>query len=186
MKSASLALAAAASLLSACASMSGAEAARAPEPAKAVDAASFYTGRWYEIGRTPMKLTDGCVAGTTDYLKDDHGRLRDLDACHADTPAGKEKTVGGPLTILNPGQNSKIRVDYRLFGVFPVKRVYWIVDHGDDWFIQSTPDLTMVNIYTRDPRPSPARLVELNARLKATGYDMSKLEYPATFPEGQR
>ena len=44
----------------ACAGMD--EAPRAPQPGKQIDAAQFYTGRWYEIARTPMKLTDGCAA----------------------------------------------------------------------------------------------------------------------------
>lgn len=180
------AMTAAAFAVSGCASMSEGKDARAPEPAKPVDAASFFTGRWYEIGRTPMKLTDGCVAGTTDYLTDAGGKLRDLDACHAGSPEGKEKTIGGPLTILNPGQNSKVRVDYRLFGFVPVARTYWILDHGDDWFIQATPDLKTVNLYTRAPRPTAKVVARLKARLAATGYDMSRVEYPATFPEGLR
>ncbi len=46
------------------------DAQRAPEPAKPIDAARFYVGRWYEIARTPMSLTKDCVAGTTDYLRD--------------------------------------------------------------------------------------------------------------------
>ena len=64
-----------------------ADAPRAPEPAKPVDAASFYAGRWYEIGRTPMSLTDGCVAGYTDYQSKDGG-LYERDACRDKTPAG--------------------------------------------------------------------------------------------------
>ena len=44
-----------------------ADAPKAPEPAKPVDAASFYAGRWYEIGRTPKSFNAGCVAGYTDY-----------------------------------------------------------------------------------------------------------------------
>jgi apolipoprotein D and lipocalin family protein len=130
---------------------------RAPEPASPVDRTSFFTGRWYEIGRTPMKLTDGCVAGYTDYLHRESG-LYQRDACRDKTPAGKEKVIGGPLKIINPGRNTKVHVSYQLIGLIPVGREYWMLDHGDDWFIQSTPDLKMVNIYTRDPHP-PADLV---------------------------
>ena len=73
------------------------------------------------------------------------------------------------MTILNPGQNTKIRVDYRLFGFIPVSRTYWILDHGDDWLSQATPDLQMVNLYTREPRPASKRVGALSARLKASG-----------------
>jgi apolipoprotein D and lipocalin family protein len=44
-----------------------ADASKAPEPAKPVDAASVFAGRWYEIGRTPKSFNKDCVAGTTNY-----------------------------------------------------------------------------------------------------------------------
>src|ERR1700759_3098431 len=90
-----------------------ADAPRRREPARPVGAASFYAGRWYEIGRTPMKLTDGCVAGYTDYQAKGDG-LYQRDACRDKTPDGKEKVIGGPLKILNPGQNTKVHVSYHL------------------------------------------------------------------------
>jgi apolipoprotein D and lipocalin family protein len=68
----------------------------APQPVRPIDAARFYAGRCYEIARTPMKLTDGCVAGTTDYFTDADGTLIDRDACRDGSPVGKEKTVRHP------------------------------------------------------------------------------------------
>jgi apolipoprotein D and lipocalin family protein len=173
--------AAAAGLLAASAHGAWAEAPKAPEPAKPVDAASFFTGRWYEIGRTPMSLTDGCVAGYTDYIRKGEN-LTQRDACRDKTPAGKEKVIAGPLKILNPGQNTKVHVSYRLFGAIPIAREYWMLDHGDGWFIQATPDMKMINIYTREPRPSPDQVVELTQRTKALGYDPGKLEFPPLEP----
>ena len=172
-----VAAAAAAALLAGSAHGAWAEALHAPEPAKPVDAASFFAGRWYEIGRTPMSLTDGCVAGYTDYLKTGEA-FTQRDACRDKTPAGKEKVIAGPLKILNPGQNTKVHVSYRLFGVVPVAREYWMLDHGDGWFIQATPDMKMINIYTRDPRPTPDQVVQLTERTRALGYDPGKLEFP--------
>jgi apolipoprotein D and lipocalin family protein len=173
MKTALLALA----LAAACATAAVAAPPIAPEPAKPVDAATFFAGRWYEIGRTPMSLTDGCVAGYTDYLKTGEA-LTQRDACRDKTPAGKEKVIGGPLKILNPGQNTKVHVSYRLFGVVPIAREYWMLDHGDGWFIQATPAMDMINIYTRDAHPSAALIAELTARTKTLGYDPAKLEFP--------
>jgi apolipoprotein D and lipocalin family protein len=160
---------------------------KAPEPVKAIDAARFYTGRWYEIGRTPMKLTDGCVAGTTDYYTDADGKLIDKDACRVGDPSGKEKTFSGPVTILNPGQNTKVKVDYKVFGFFTAPRTYWMLDHDDDysWFIVSDPEFKNLSLFTRAPRPSPDMVSRLNDRAKSLGYDIGKLEYPAQFPPGQ-
>ncbi len=171
-------------LLAAAISVHGACAAArpvAPEPAKPIDAASFFAGRWYEIGRTPMSLTNGCVAGYTDYIRKGE-RLEERDACRDKTPTGKEKVIAGRLRILNPGQNTKVHVSYRLFGLLAVARDYWMLDHGDGWFIQATPDMKLINIYTRDPRPSADRVLELTEQAKALGYDVGKLEFPLLSP----
>jgi len=169
----------------ACAGMD--EAPRAPQPGKQIDAAQFYTGRWYEIARTPMKLTDGCVSGTTDYYKDADGKLIDRDACRKDTPEGKEKLFAGPVTVLDPGQNTKVSVHYKVFGVFTVSKTYWMLDHGDDyrWFIVSDPAFKNVSLFTRAAQPSQAEVKALAARAQALGYDAGKLEYPTQFPQGE-
>lgn len=161
---------------------------RAPQPAKPIDAARFYAGRWYEIGRTPMSLTDGCVAGTTDWLTDTKGKLIDHDECRDKTPAGKIKIIEGPALILDPGTNTKVDVRYRLFGFIMVTRTYWMLDRADDysWCIASDPELENVILYTRDPRPPKDLVDRLTARAKALGYDVSRLEYPANFPPGMR
>ncbi len=180
------ALLATAALTAGCASMDGAQTALAPEPAKPIETAKFYTGRWYEIARTPMKLTKDCVAGTTDYSPTSDGGILDTDACRMDMPAGKAKTFAGPVTILNPGQNNKVRVGYKVFGIFTVDRTYWMEDHGEDysWFIVTDPKFDMLSLFTRDPRPPRSEVEQLTARAKAMGYDASKLEYPAQFPAG--
>ena len=166
---------------------SGGQQALAPRPVKPIDASRFFTGRWYEIARTPMSLTKYCVAGTTDYYTNASGRLIDLDACRMGTPAGAEKDYRGPVTILDPGQNNKVTVQYTVYYIIPVTRTYWMLDHGDDysWFIVTDPAFDMVSLFTRDPRPPSAEVAALTARAGALGYDTSKLEYPQQFPPGQ-
>ncbi len=174
-------------LLSACAGMSAAGPPAAPAPKAPIDAARFYTGRWYEIARTPMKLTDGCVAGTTDYYKDGKGTLIDRDACRDKTPEGKEKLFAGPVTILNPGENTKVKVDYKVFRLFTASRTYWMLDHDEAyrWFIVSDPAFKNISLFTRAARPSEPEVKALVARAQALGYDTGKLEYPAQFPAGE-
>jgi apolipoprotein D and lipocalin family protein len=160
-----------------------AEAPKAPEPATLVDAASFYAGRWYEIGRTPMSLTDGCVAGYTDYQTKDGG-LYQRDACRDKTPEGEEKVIGGRLKILNPGQNTKVHVTYHiLLGLIPVNREYWMLDHTDGWFLMATPDLKMVNLYTRNPRPAPELVERMTKEIRDKGYT-GELEFPVQSNSG--
>ena len=153
----------------------------APAPAKSVDADKLFTGRWAEIGRTPMKLTDGCVAGATTYSKISATRVNVRDTCQDKTPTGKEKAIGGPGKILDPGANTKLHVSYRVFGVFPLGRDYWVLDHADDysWFISADPAFKNLWIYARDPRIGHSEVASLVARAKALGYDTTKLEFPA-------
>lgn len=169
-------------LLSGCASRP--EQVTAPQPVKSVDMAKLYTGRWYEIGRAPMHLTDGCVAGTTDYFANAKGQLMERDACRMGTPAGKERGYQGTVAILDPGPDSKILVRYKvMWGLFTVPYTYWILDHGDDyrWFIVANPQMTLLSLFTRTPDPSAAEVSMLTARARALGYE-GKLEYPARFP----
>jgi apolipoprotein D and lipocalin family protein len=156
-------------------------AAVAPTPAKPVDAARFYTGVWHEIGRRPMAITNGCVAGATEYRLKTPTTLDVRDTCHDKTPDGKIKAIGGPATILDPGENAKIHVSYRLFGPFKVGVDYWVVDHADDytWFISSDPTFKNLWIYTRDPDISPQLRQSLIERARSLGYDVGKLEFPA-------
>ena len=153
---------------------------QAPEPRKRVDVQRFYTGTWREIARRPMTITDGCVAGATEYRPDRAGGIEVLDSCRMGSPRGELKTVGGPGTILDPGFNAKLRVDYKLYGFVPVQREYWVLDRADDysWFISADPTLRDLYIFTRDPEIGPTQRKRLVARAAALGYDVSKLEFP--------
>lgn len=165
-------------LLAACASTPAAP--RAPTPGKPVDAARFYTGVWREIGRRPMSLTDGCVAGATRYTPAANGRIAVRDTCRQGTPSGRERAIAGPADILDPGRNAQLRVHYRFLGFIPITRDYWVLDHDDayTWFISSDPSFTDLWIYTRDPRPDPALIDALKRRAADLGYDVRQLEFP--------
>ena len=154
---------------------------KAPAPTKAVDKAKLFTGKWIEIGRRPIKLTDGCVAGATNYLPQGGDKIDVTDTCNEGTPSGKLKTISGAGKILDPGTNTKLHVNYRFLGFVPVGRDYWILDHDEayNWFIASNPDFTDLWIYTRATRPDPTLIKALVEKARALGYDVSKLEFPA-------
>ena len=156
-------------------------AARAPEPARPVDVARFYSGVWREIGRRPMALTNGCVAGATRYTRQSDGRIQVRDTCQKSVPNGPEKAIGGPGVILDPGTNAKLRVSYHVLGLLTLNRDYWVLDHDENysWFISADPAFDNLWIYTRTPRPDAALLRALVDRARALGYDVSKLEFPA-------
>jgi apolipoprotein D and lipocalin family protein len=151
-------------------------------PVAKLDAGKFYTGTWYEIGRRPMKLTDGCVAGGTTYTPKGGAEVQVLDFCRDKSPTGKLKTIGGPARIVESSGNAKLRVSYRFLGIVPIQRDYWVLDLADDysWFISADPTFHDLWIYTRNPQPSSGQTNRLVVRAKALGYDTTVLEFPAT------
>lgn len=171
--------------LTSCATM-GPPAPMAPQPLQPLPA-SFFTGRWYEITRTPNFFTNGCVAGTTDFVHGRAGQLIEQDECRKGTPEGAAKVFRGSVQFLNPPADNEFTVHYTLYGFVPFAQTYWVLDRAPDdaWFIVSNPSFHNVAILDRAPRSSPALVEELTARLKAMGYDTSKLEFPTPFPPGQ-
>ena len=151
---------------------------KAPEPVKPVDAARLFSGRWAELGRTPSRLTDGCVAGAANYALISNAKIAVRDTCQVGSPGGKERAMAGAGTILDPGMNTKYRVHYRLFGVVPLTLEFWVLDRDEDygWFIAADPSFKLLWIFARDPELDPAALTERAARL---GYHTSQLEFPA-------
>jgi len=163
--------------LAACVTAPSADQVRAPQPARAVDLDRFYSGRWLEIARLPLSLTDGCVAGATNYVVVNPTRVDVRDTCQVDTPQGREKAIGGRGEVLDPGTNAKLRVRY--LGGF-VTWDYWVLDHAEDysWFISADPTFNKLWIYTREV-PGPVERQRLVERARALGYDVTRLEFPA-------
>lgn len=160
--------------------LTGAAHAAAPAPAKPVDPARFFTGRWYEIARNPRKVTDGCVAGWTEYSELKNGRLKVVDACHDKTPSGTLKTIGANGEVLDQTSYAKLMEHYHI-GFFPVENdEYWVIDHDDDytWFLEADPTFAKLWIYTRSANPAPELVQDLIKRAQGFGYDTSRLEFP--------
>jgi len=178
MRLSALAAVALALTLGACVTAPSPSQYRAPQPTKPIDAERLWSGRWLEIARTPMSITDGCVAGASNYRLTAPTRVAVRDTCQRDTPTGREVAVEGNGQILDPGANAKLRVKY--FWGF-VTWDYWVLDRADDysWFIATSPTLDKAFIYTREV-PGRAERDALVRRLGELGYDVTRLEFPET------
>lgn len=147
-----------------------------PKPVKV--GMDHYRGTWLEIGRRPMWLTDGCVAGYSTYRPGKApGEIAVEDGCHVKTPRGRLKTVKGTGRILDLGEtNARMRVRYPLFISFN----YWVLYKSPDkeWFISADPDMQNLWIYARSI-PSKKKLQLMVKKASELGYDVGKLEFPA-------
>lgn len=137
-----------------------------------------YRGTWLEIARTPMKITDGCVAGYTTYKPTASANIYSIeDGCRMGSPKGELRTIDGIGKLEDAGTtNAKLTVRY-LGGLVTFK--YWVLYKSPDrsWFISADPEMKNLWIYTRTP-PSKKALSVMVAKAKALGYDTNKLEYP--------
>jgi len=140
-----------------------------------IDAAQHYSGVWLEVGRTPMRLTDGCVAGTTRYVLKDSTHVQVVDDCRQGGVDGKRRAISGRGRIEDPGVNRRLKVAYAPF----VTWRYVVMDRDPDgqWFIAANPKLSKVFVYTRASPPKET-LSALEARVRRLGY-MGALEFPA-------
>ncbi len=148
------------------------------EPKVVAVGKDHYRGTWLEIGRTPMWLTDGCVAGYSTYKPGKTpGEIEVQDGCRVGMPRGRLKTVNGKGRIIDFGQaNAKMRVRYPLLVTFN----YWVLYKSPDksWFISSNPEMSNLWIYSRTV-PSKAALRRMVRKASDLGYDVRKLEFPA-------
>ena len=148
------------------------------EPAVVHIDKNHYRGTWLEVGRRPMWLTDGCVAGYTTYRptpRDDQVIVE--DGCHEGTPTGKLKTVTGKGELVDvKTTRARLRVRYPLLITFN----YWVLYEapGHDWFISADPGMKNLWIYSRRV-PTKHKLSVMVKKAKSLGYDVRKLEFPA-------
>jgi apolipoprotein D and lipocalin family protein len=149
----------------------------AAEPETVKVGIDHYRGTWLEIGRRPMWLTDGCVAGYSTYRR---GKSPDQvlveDGCRVANPKGRLKTVRGTGHVVDfKGDKAKMRVRYPLLITFN----YWVLYKSPDktWFISADPDMTNLWIYARTV-PSKAKLKTMVRKASELGYDVRKLEFP--------
>ncbi len=141
-----------------------------PEPAKAVDL-QRYMGRWYEQFRYDASFEEGLEAVMADYSLNRDGSVRVVNQGRTGGPGGKLRKSTGKAKLVDPATNAKLKVSF--FG--PFYGDYWVLDHGEDydWSIVGEPSGRYLWVLTREARPGVWVLDELEARVRALGYDWS-------------
>lgn len=166
--------------------VAGAALAAAPQPARPV-AASFYSGRWYEIARIPNAGQRDCQAPVSQFTRiggggdvsfvSDTGEFQLRQVCRRGSPTGPEKVFASRGRILPGAANAKFEMSF-LGGL--KKQEYWVLDCAADhsWAIMATPGGNYVWLMSRQPRMPPAARDRAVARIRSLGYRQT-LEFPA-------
>ncbi len=170
------------------AGLAGSALAAAMPPAKPVSTA-FYSGKWYEIARTPNAGQRNCQAASTQFkpppvrtgvnLIADRGAFSVVQICRKGAAGGPVKTFNTTGKIVSGARNAKFSLNF-LGGL--KKQEYWVLDRADDqsWAIMGTPGGNYVWLLSRQPVMTPATQAAALARIKALGY--AKLEFPQQPP----
>lgn len=148
--------------------------AAAQPPSRAI-AASFYSGKWHEIARTPNSGQRDCEAPSTEFTDKGGAGFSVRQVCHKGSAGGAAKVFETTGQILPGTQNAKFKMSF-LGGL--KKQEYWVLDCADDksWAIMATPGGNFVWLLSRQAVMAPAAKAQALARVKALGY--AKLEYP--------
>jgi apolipoprotein D and lipocalin family protein len=150
------------------------------QPTKPVPA-NLYSGRWYEIARTPNKLQAGCVGSTTDFSGWRAGAFSVVQTCHKGALTGPTKVISVRGRILPACDNTKMQLAM-LGGL--ITQQYWVLDHADDnsWLIMTTPNGRYVWLMARQPELSGGAKAVAMARLQSLGFDLARLVFPQEGP----
>jgi apolipoprotein D and lipocalin family protein len=151
-------------------------AAGAPRPAKAV-AAGLFSGRWYEIARTPNLNQIDCEGATSDFAHWSGGAFAVTQTCHRGAAVGPARTFKADGRVLPGSGNARMKLAF--FGGL-LSQEYWILDHADDdgWAIMATPGGHYVWLLARRPALDAATRARALGRVAALGYDLKKLAFP--------
>jgi apolipoprotein D and lipocalin family protein len=175
-----------AAALAACLSLASlpGTASATPQPTKAIAAqpakpvpANLYTGRWYEIARTPNKMQADCQASTTEFSGWAAGAFKAVQTCHKGAPTGPTQVIRVDGKVLPASENAKIQLGM-LGGL--ISQEYWILDHADNnrWLIMCTANQRYVWLLSRAPELTAAERAEALARLQQLGFSLAHLAFP--------
>jgi apolipoprotein D and lipocalin family protein len=146
------------------------------QPAKPVPA-NLYTGRWYEIARTPNGMQRDCQGPTTDFSGWSGGAFSAVQTCHKGAPSGPKATTSVHGKVLPASMNAKMQLAM-LGGL--ISQQYWILDRAADngWLIMATANDRYVWLMSRQPVLSAATRSVALGRIKSLGFDLSRLSFP--------
>jgi len=145
------------------------------QPARPVSP-QLYSGRWYEIARTPNHMQGDCLASTTEFAGFSPTGFSAVQTCHSGSPTGPARTLSVRGRVLPASMNAKIQLEM-LGGL--ISQQYWILDHAqnDAWLIMTTPNDRYVWLMARTPMLTVTARSAATARLRSLGFDLSKMVF---------
>ena len=139
-----------------------------------------YMGQWYEIAKFPNRFQKKCVADTVaQYTLLTSGRVRVTNRCRMAN--GEMDEAIGMARQVGPRNSPKLKVRFApewLSFLDAVWGNYWVIDLDANYSLVavSEPSREYLWVLSRTPQVPAQEYQALLQRLKAQGFDLSKLE----------
>jgi apolipoprotein D and lipocalin family protein len=144
-----------------------------PKTVEHVDLAR-YMGKWYEIAKFPQRFEKGLVGVTATYTMRPDGRVQVVNGGYAGDFDGRYRSAKGKAWVVDTGSNAKLKVSF----FWPFAADYWILELGGEYEYAVVGDGSRryLWILSRTPHMDDKIYNELLGRIKAKGFDISRLE----------
>lgn len=135
---------------------------------------SKYAGKWYEIASYPQRFQKGCHCTTAEYTLSEKGYVIVENRCNKDSVTGKQSYIKGKAFVVENSGNAKLKVQF----FWPFRAKYWIIDLASDYSyaVVSHPNRKYLWILSRSSKMEDSVYQQIISRLKAKGFDLSKLQ----------
>jgi apolipoprotein D and lipocalin family protein len=132
-----------------------------------------YLGTWYELARFDNFFERGCVGVSATYTKRPDGDVHVENRCVKETLEGKRSSVEGKAWVVDPKEPGKLKVQF----FWPFSGPYWVLEVAPDysWALVGHPKKSSCWVFSRTPSMAPALYAQLVEKLRARGYDTTKL-----------
>lgn len=134
---------------------------------------SRYMGTWYEIALYPTSFQRGCAATKATYTAREDGSVSVVNECRRGGLDGELTVAKGTAKVVDAETNAKLKVTF----FWPFYGDYWIIDLGPDYdyAVVGHPSREYLWVLSRAPRMDESTYNGILERLKAQGYDPTRL-----------
>lgn len=139
-----------------------------------------YMGTWFEIAKYPNRFQKQCVSNTSaEYFLQKDGTVQVLNRCQL--ASGEMNEVEGQARQLGGLKSPKLEVRFAPAWLSWLPMVwgdYWVIDLDTEYQLVavSEPSREYLWVLARTQQVDKAKFDALLQRLKAKGFDLSKLE----------
>jgi apolipoprotein D and lipocalin family protein len=134
-----------------------------------------YVGTWFQIAALPTSFESGCVGTQVTYAFGNDGEMSVFDECRERALDGPVRSRKGRAWTADPANQAKL--DVQFYWPLPLYQRRWILELGDGYAFAAVgdPSRDSLWIYARSPRLAAATYTGIVARMRAQGYDTSRL-----------